>query len=202
MMKKMMTILLILGFVFSALLFTASCAKKQIGGEEEVTKAPPPAPAPKEKMEKKMEQPAPMEKKPAEEMKAPPKKEEMAEDTRAIKLKIEKQAFESENIYFDFDKSDLKPEARAILTEKAKWLRDNPQFNVRIEGNCDERGTNEYNLALGERRAIAAWKYLNNLGISGDRMTTVSYGEERPAYLGHNERAWAKNRRDEFKLSQ
>ena len=111
-------------------------------------------------------------------------------------------AFEAENIYFDFDKSELKPEARAILTKKADWLRAHPEFSLRIEGNCDERGTIEYNLALGERRANAAWKFLNAMGISGERMTTISYGEERPAFLGHNEAAWAKNRRDEFKLQQ
>lgn len=173
MMKKMMTVLFVLGFVFSMVLFTSSCAKKQIAGEEEVTMVPEP-----------VEEPA------VEEPKPP------VEDD----LSIEKQAFESENIYFDFDKSELKPGARAILTKKAAWLREHPQFDVLIEGHCDERGTNEYNLALGERRANAAWKFLNALGVSGDRMTTVSYGEERPAYLGHNEAAWSKNRRDEFKL--
>ncbi|NIR17957.1 MAG: peptidoglycan-associated lipoprotein Pal, partial [Desulfobacterales bacterium] len=96
--------------------------------------------------------------------------------------------------------SELKPEARAILVKKAEWLRNNQEFSVRIEGHCDERGTNEYNLALGERRANAAWKFLNALGISGSRMTTISYGEERPADTGHNETAWSQNRRDEFKL--
>lgn len=190
-MKKTMTVLLILGFAFSTLLFASSCAKKQIGGEEKVTGAPA---KPMEKMEEPTAHRYPKE---GVEKKA---EGEMAKDQAAIRLKIEKQAFESENIYFDFDKSDLKPEARAILDKKAKWLRAHPEFNLVIEGNCDERGTPEYNLALGERRAIAAWKYLNALGISGDRMTTISYGEERPAYLGHNERAWAKNRRDEFKL--
>jgi peptidoglycan-associated lipoprotein len=94
----------------------------------------------------------------------------------------------------------LKAPARAILENKAAWLRANGRYKVRIEGHCDERGTNEYNLALGERRANSAFKYLNALGVSADRMSTISYGEERPADPGHNEAAWAKNRRDEFKL--
>ena len=193
MMKKTMTVLLILGFAFSTMLFAASCAKKQIKGEAEVTPTVKPAPKemPKEEMKKQEKAPAVSEEAEAE---------RLAREAKAAKLKIEIAAFESDKIYFDFDKSELKPEARAILTKKAEWLRAHPEFSVRIEGNCDERGTIEYNLALGERRANAAWKFLNALGISGERMTTISYGEERPAYLGHNEAAWAKNRRDEFKL--
>ena len=195
MMKKTMTVLLILGFAFSTMLFAASCAKKQIKGEAEVTPTVKPAPKemPKEEMKKQEKAPAVSEEAEAE---------RLAREAKAAKLKIEIAAFESDKIYFDFDKSELKPEARAILTKKAEWLRAHPEFSVRIEGNCDERGTIEYNLALGERRANAAWKFLNAMGISGERMTTISYGEERPAFLGHNEAAWAKNRRDEFKLQQ
>ena len=115
-------------------------------------------------------------------------------------LRIQMRIFEAGNIYFDFDKSDLIPDARAILKRKAEWLQDNPQFRVRIEGHCDERGTNEYNIALGERRANAAFRFLNALGISGERLDIVSYGEEKPADPGHNSEAWDKNRRDEFKL--
>ena len=103
-------------------------------------------------------------------------------------------------IYFDFDKSDLRPDAREGLQANAGYLKSNSGVAVTIEGNCDERGSNEYNLALGKRRAEAAYKYLVDLGIDGSRMTTVSYGEERPAVEGHNELAWAKNRRDEFKV--
>ena len=103
-------------------------------------------------------------------------------------------------IYFDFDKSDLRPDAREGLQANASYLKSNSSVQVTIEGNCDERGSNEYNLALGKRRAEAAYKYLVDLGIDGSRMTTVSYGEERPAVEGHNELAWAKNRRDEFKV--
>ncbi|RLB11206.1 MAG: peptidoglycan-associated lipoprotein Pal [Deltaproteobacteria bacterium] len=103
-------------------------------------------------------------------------------------------------IHFDFDKADLKPEAREVLKKLAEWLLKHPEFNLRIEGYCDERGTEEYNLALGQRRADAAKKYLVELGVSPDRITTISYGEENPIDPRHCEEAWAKNRRDEFKL--
>jgi peptidoglycan-associated lipoprotein len=101
-------------------------------------------------------------------------------------------------IYFDFDKSDLRPDALEQLRKNAEWLKANTQYRVRIEGNCDERGTVEYNLALGERRAVAARNYLTKAGISASRLETISYGEEHPVDPGHNEAAWAKNRRDDF----
>ena len=105
-----------------------------------------------------------------------------------------------DSIYFAFDKHCLRTEAKAKLDKIAAWLSQNPAVKIRIEGNCDERGTNEYNLALGERRANSAKAYLVNLGISADRLAIVSYGEERPLDPGHNESAWAKNRRDDFKI--
>lgn len=108
--------------------------------------------------------------------------------------------FESEKIYFDFDRADLKPEAREALRKKADWLKANPAASVLIEGNCDERGTVEYNLALGERRANGARQFLVDLGIDTGRISTVSYGEEKPVDPGHDEAAWAKNRRDDFKV--
>ena len=101
-------------------------------------------------------------------------------------------------IYFDFDKSNLKPDAIATLKKDAASLKKNPEMKVRIEGNCDERGTSEYNMALGDRRAVSAIKYLETLGIAADRMSTISYGKERPLDPGHNEAAWAKNRRDDL----
>lgn len=104
-------------------------------------------------------------------------------------------------IYFDYDKSVLTPPAKAQLEKAADWLKQNPQVNCRIEGHCDERGTNEYNLSLGERRALAARRYLISLGINTDRIFTISYGEERPVKEGHDESAWKFNRRDEFKIS-
>lgn len=101
-------------------------------------------------------------------------------------------------VYFDFDKYTLRPDAIAILKENADKIKQVPGIIIQIEGHCDERGTQEYNLALGEKRALAAREFLMKLGVSGDRLITISYGEERPADLGHNEQAWAKNRRSEF----
>jgi peptidoglycan-associated lipoprotein len=103
-----------------------------------------------------------------------------------------------EDIYFDFDKSTLTPSAQDNLLRKAEWLRENPDATVTIEGHCDERGTNEYNLALGDRRAESAKAFLIDLGIDPMRLTTISYGEERPVDPRHTEEAWAKNRRDHF----
>ena len=106
-----------------------------------------------------------------------------------------------ERIHFEFDKSTLTPAAQDILMKKAEWLRENPDATITIEGNCDERGTNEYNLALGERRAESAKNFLVDLGIAPSRMTTISYGEERPLDPAHNEEAWAQNRRDDFVIN-
>jgi peptidoglycan-associated lipoprotein len=110
--------------------------------------------------------------------------------------------FENLNIYFEYDRSNLKPDAQQVLSEKADFLRANPSYSVLIAGNCDDRGTEEYNLALGERRAMSAKKFLIALGISPDRLKTISYGELRPADTANNPVAWALNRRDTFKLFQ
>lgn len=100
-----------------------------------------------------------------------------------------------DRVFFGFDKYDLSDEAQATLQRQAAWLKANPTVTLVIEGNTDERGTREYNLALGERRATAVKNYLVTLGISADRLSTISYGKERPVALGHNEAAWAQNRR-------
>ena len=105
-----------------------------------------------------------------------------------------------ESIYFDFDKYVIKPEFRDALKRNAEWLRENPNAKVVVEGNCDERGTNEYNMALGQRRADAAAKYLMDLGIAKDRVSTVSFGEEKPICTESNEACWSKNRRDDFRV--
>jgi peptidoglycan-associated lipoprotein len=101
-------------------------------------------------------------------------------------------------VYFDFDKYDLRPDARAMLKANADWLKQNPAVRVDLEGHCDERGTTEYNLALGAKRAQAAKDYLVNLGISRERLLTTSFGEEAPVCREHNEECWQKNRRDRF----
>ncbi len=103
-----------------------------------------------------------------------------------------------DKIYFDFDSSNLSKSARNTLTKNAKELTKEASANIRIEGNCDERGSAEYNLALGERRAKSAKQYLVNMGVKADRLSTISYGKEKPAVQGSDEAAWSKNRRDEF----
>jgi len=100
-----------------------------------------------------------------------------------------------DRVFFDFDKSDLRPDAIDQLNRQSDWMKTNGSITVVIEGHCDERGTREYNLALGDRRASSAKQYLESMGVSGGRMETISYGKERPAVLGSNEDAWAQNRR-------
>lgn len=101
----------------------------------------------------------------------------------------------SDRVFFDTDKSHVDAEAQAILRSQAQWLAANPNVRVTLEGHADERGTRDYNLALGERRANAAKNYLVTLGVNGARVATVSYGKERPEALGSDEQAWARNRR-------
>jgi len=103
-------------------------------------------------------------------------------------------------IYFDFDKSTIRPDAAATLDAKIPWLQANPGMRIRIEGNADERGSDEYNLALGQRRAASAKRYLVDHGIAADRFDLVSYGEERPVCTEHNEACWQQNRRDDFRI--
>jgi peptidoglycan-associated lipoprotein len=117
----------------------------------------------------------------------------MAEEARM-------RAFVEENIHFDFDKYDLKPKAMMILDEKAAYLREHPEVRVLIEGHCDDRGTNEYNLALGDRRANSAKNYLVRSGVAESRITTISYGEEQPLCMEQTESCWWKNRRDQFQI--
>ena len=103
-------------------------------------------------------------------------------------------------VYFDFDKFDIKPEYRDMLRQKADLMKRYAQIRVRIEGHCDARGTQEYNLALGERRARAAYDYMTMLGVNASQMELISFGKERPAVSGNGEAAWSKNRRDEFRI--
>jgi len=123
------------------------------------------------------------------------KRRRQAEEERAAK-----QEFVNENVYFGFDDASLTRKARQILAEKVEWLRKHPDGEVVIEGHCDERGTKEYNMALGQRRAQSIKNYLVNAGIDPSRLETISYGEERPVDPRHNEMAWAKNRRGVFRI--
>ena len=106
------------------------------------------------------------------------------------------------DINFDFDKYNITPVAQGILKDNAAWLKANPAVKVQVEGHCDERGTSEYNMALGNRRAKSTFDYMKGLGIDGARMSTVSYGKELPLDPRHNEEAWAKNRRAHFNVQK
>jgi len=101
-------------------------------------------------------------------------------------------------VYFNFDQSVIRADQKSRIEKNAKYLKENSGVKIVIEGNCDERGTSEYNMALGERRAVSAKKYLVNLGVNGNNVNTISYGEEKPLNHGHDELAWSQNRRDDF----
>lgn len=105
-------------------------------------------------------------------------------------------------VYFDYDSSDIRKDQVSRIQVNADFIKKNTKYEIRIEGNCDPRGTNEYNMALGERRALAAKKYLVNLGVSEAKLSTVSYGEERLLLQGQDETSWAQNRRDDFVVVQ
>ena len=100
-----------------------------------------------------------------------------------------------EPVYFEFDQWSIREDQKEVMAKNAEWIKANPNTKVRLEGHCDERGTAEYNLALGQKRADAVKTFLEGLGISGQRMSSISYGEERPLDPAHNEAAWVKNRR-------
>lgn len=128
-----------------------------------------------------------------------------AKDTKEAAAKTEAKVteeFRLEDIHFDFDKSDIKEKDRDILKGLSDWLSKNKSAKIQIEGHCDERGTNEYNLALGERRAHSAKQYLVTLGVAKNRISTISYGEEKPLCAEANEDCWAKNRRGHFVIQE
>lgn len=116
------------------------------------------------------------------------------------KMVQDREKFATDTVYFDFDKSNVKPQYNANIAHVADYLKANTSNSLLIEGHCDDRGTEEYNLALGERRALAVRDKLMSAGISGDRITTISYGKEKPAMVGNNEEAYSKNRRGVFVL--
>ncbi|OPX36938.1 MAG: peptidoglycan-associated lipoprotein [Desulfobacteraceae bacterium 4484_190.2] len=199
--KRMMTGVIVLAFICSSFLLMTSCAKKQIQVSEPVQPATQEMKAEEDKAKAAEEAKSTAE----QEAKARAEAERQArlrELKMAQKLADEIRNFEAENIYFAFDRSDLTDESKSVLREKGNWLRANGDYSVNISGNCDERGTAEYNLALGERRAHAAKKFLMGLGISENRLATISYGEEKPVDPGHNDEAWAKNRNDQFTLTK
>jgi len=171
--------------VLAALAFVAACVcQPQVVKPTEAAKPVPPA-----------------EKIVQEEVVAAPKPAEVKETEVKEEAKVE-EVSPLEDIFFALDDYSLTDTAKATLEKNAAWMKNNPNTKVRIEGNCDERGTNEYNMALGERRANSGKKYLSKLGVKEEQLATVSYGEEKPFDPGHSEEAWAKNRRDHFVIAK
>ncbi len=124
-----------------------------------------------------------------------PKSEAWVEEHRAELMIYGRSTRPLKAIFFDFDSYEIRDDMKPRLREAARFLFDHPEVRLELQGNCDERGSSEYNLALGEKRALSVKRYLVNLGVSPDRLETVSFGEERPLDPGHNEKAWALNRR-------
>jgi len=189
-MRKKLWIILALAFIIPGLLFTVSCAKKVVKDDAALAQQAEDEAAIK-----------------AREAAEKARQEELARQAAIEEERLKEEAgltqkardmFLNDDIHFEFDSSTLTTEAQLILKKKAEWLQNNPEAMSTIEGHCDDRGTNEYNLALGDRRATSAKTFLVDLGISASRLTTLSYGEERPVDLEKNEDAWAKNRRCRF----
>lgn len=133
-----------------------------------------------------------------EEQPAQAQVEQKAPEKEEAKERAAAAGEELQPIYFDFDKSFVRDDARSVMKANADWLKANPKAKVKIEGNCDERGTIEYNQALGQRRAASAKKYLTDMGISANRISLISYGKEKPVCKQSSEDCWQKNRRDDL----
>ncbi|WP_419788029.1 peptidoglycan-associated lipoprotein Pal [Pseudodesulfovibrio sp.] len=185
--KWFSTLLFVVAF---AMILSAGCATKK-------TTSTPPGAQVEVKDESKWTPPAAEDQNTVDEATLAAEAEQRA---KAEALAKAEQELTNVTIHFDFDSYELSSEARSVLALKANILRQYPSVRVVIEGHCDERGTEEYNLALGERRARAAYEHLVILGVAPERMSIVSFGEERPVNPAHNETAWAENRRDEFKV--
>ena len=185
-MRKKLWIYLAIMLVIPGLLFLGACSRGQVTGEEEPeaeVEAPTEVPGSPTTTEATSEQPA------AEE----------PEDTSGIM--ISRDMFLRDYVHFAFDKYNLDDQAQSVLRRKARFLQDNPDIYITIEGHCDDRGTNEYNLALGDRRAESTRSFLLDMGVEAYRMSTVSYGEERPLCDERDEECWATNRRSAFSIN-
>ncbi len=198
MMRKHWTIsALVLALTLLLIFSVTSCAKKKISSEPATTTT-----------EEEARQRADAEARQSElERQKTLKEEDLSDESISERMADQRTAsaksiFGNEDIYFEFDSIRLAPDAQEILTKKANWLRANPAATVTIEGHCDNRGTNEYNLALGEGRAQSARAFLVDLGIESSRLNTISYGEERPLDSAQAEEAWAKNRRAHFVIHE
>lgn len=197
-MNKKLWMHVVMAILVAGLFLTASCAKKTVVSDattiedqaraQAEAEAAAAAAAAKKAEEERIRQ---------QELQDEAARQAAVEQAR---LEAAKTRFLHQNVHFAFDSSELTDAAKALLKEKADWLKANTGASVIIEGHCDERGTTEYNLALGERRANAVKQYLQDLGIGGFRLSTVSYGEERPLDPGKTEDAYSKNRRAQFVL--
>ena len=202
-MKKKLWICISMLVIIPELLFTTSCAKKIIKSEptaEEGTMGAVEETADGDTgLAAQDEAAGKLEIQAEEDLKQTQMAEQAARDEEEKRAEIAAvQMFMNEDVYFDFDSSAIEDAAKNILSQKAEWLRMNPDASVIIEGHCDERGTNAYNIALGDRRSESAKAFLLDLGIDGNLLSTISYGEERQVDTGKNEGAWAKNRRVHF----
>jgi len=205
-MRKKLWIYLALLVVIPGLMFTVSCAKKvtqaEPSAEETAAEAEPEVDnaariaeekAAQEEAARQWEMASEEDVQDQAAAEAAAKEQEMQQDLAAAKM-----MFENEDLYFDFDSSALQPMAREVLQRKADYLFEVVDASIILEGHCDERGTEAYNIALGDRRAESAKAFLVDMGIDPARMTTISYGEERPVDPASNQEAWAKNRRVHF----
>jgi peptidoglycan-associated lipoprotein len=195
-MKKNILLAGALVMILPAMIFTTSCAKKKMQTESVSTIQPEIQKAPDSSAEE------------AEQARLIEEERLREERLREERLRAEVaareaagKAFVTENIHFDFNSSILSEQAQRTLNSKADYLRNNSGVKVTVEGHCDERGTESYNISLGQKRASNVKKYLVNLGINTTRLATISYGEERPIAIGKNETSWAKNRRAQFVIN-
>ncbi len=187
--------------VFFLVIFVAflapSCGKKEISSTPVMSEEEARRQAEEEARRREMEKQAAIQEETIRDESLSESASEEREGTR-----VDRGMFENDDVQFEFDSAKLSMDAQDILRRKAEWLKENPRAKIIIEGHCDERGTNEYNLALGDRRAFSAKSFLVDLGIAASRLTTVSYGEERPIDSHADEDAWAKNRRAHFVIKE
>jgi peptidoglycan-associated lipoprotein len=169
---------------------TASCQKKQVQSEEALISGQEDAEAARRAEEARQQALAEEER----------LREEALKEEALQQERVAMAAFQEDDVFFEYDSAVLTSDAQDLLKVKAKWLQANPDARVLVEGHCDERGSNEYNLALGDRRAESVKTFLVNMGVSAYRLSTVSYGEEKPVDAGKTEAAYARNRRAHFML--
>jgi peptidoglycan-associated lipoprotein len=195
-MNKRVWINLVMAILVAGLFLTVSCAKKTIVSDATTIED-------QEKIKTEAEASAQAVAQAEEERIAQQRLDDQMAQEKALteaKMQAAKKRFQNQDIHFEYDSSQLSSMAKTVLQEKAAWLKANYSASVAIEGHCDDRGTTEYNLALGERRASASKAYLVNLGISAARLSTISYGEEQPLDSSKTEQAYRKNRRAHFAI--